>query len=124
MKANELRIYNYIGNKYYLDRVYDTIGVNYNDVEYKYMGGVGFFNIKDAIPILLTEEWLLKFGFEFKGKCISKNWFYLWKDGSKIVFALAEMQEETGTYLEIKYVHQLQNLYWCICGEELEIKLQ
>lgn len=78
---------------------------------------------KDPDPTPLTEEWLLKAGFEFKGKRISKDWFYLWNDDNKIVFALAEMQDETGTYLEIKYVHQLQNLYFALTGKELEFKL-
>ena len=31
--------------------------------------------------------------------------------------------EGSYTTVEIKYLHQLQNLYFAICGTELEIKL-
>lgn len=72
-------------------------------------------------PIPLTEEWLLKFGFEKKGKRFSKDWFYLWDECGSIVFALAEMHDEVGTYLPIQHVHQLQNLYFALTGKELTI---
>lgn len=74
----------------------------------------------DIEPIPLTETWLLEFGFKTQGIRISKDWFYLWYDDKKIVFALAEIQEETGAYLVMKYVHQLQNLYFALTGEELK----
>ncbi len=72
--------------------------------------------------VKLTDEWLVKFGFKIHGRRISRDWFYLWYDDEKIVFALAEMQEETGAYLVIKNVHQLQNLYFALTGEELTIE--
>jgi hypothetical protein len=77
--------------------------------------------IEDYEPIPLTEEWLLKFGFEKKGKRISKEWFYLWHDEGKIVFAIAEMIENIGKYLIINYVHELQNLFHSLTGEELTL---
>ena len=75
---------------------------------------------KDFEPIPLTEEWLLNFGFKKDGSEFSiyeyrytvylsnKNYFYLC-DNKKV--------------LTIMYnVHQLQNLYFALTGEELEIK--
>lgn len=75
-------------------------------------------------PIPLTEEWLFKFGFKFDGHC---SW---WKN------ELIELTIDTGedeysvfnnngdyiTLKGIKYVHSLQNLYFALTGEELEIK--
>ena len=78
-----------------------------------------FNSIHQRIPI--TEEILLEMGFQIHGRRISKDWFYLWSDNQKIVFALAEMQEETGAYLVINFLHQLQNLYFALTGEELTI---
>ena len=68
-------------------------------------------------PIPLTEERLLEFGFE---KDVSKYnicWFlnhvYIW-------FVDGEYINELD--LPIDYVHQLQNLYFVLTGEELTIK--
>jgi len=117
MKAQELRLGNIISRMHDINEpvieivdmfTIDWINRNPNNETYK--------------PIPLTEEWLLKFGFEKKGKRISKGWFYLWDENGIVVFALAEMQDYTGCYLKIKYVHQLQNLYYALTGEELCIK--
>lgn len=70
-------------------------------------------------PIPLTEEWLLKF-------CFDKNFdFLLRKKGFSICFE--KVGNELNCYLEsiginIQYVHQLQNLYFSLVGEELELK--
>ena len=66
-------------------------------------------------PIRLTEELLIKFGFEkYSGGYSSKDSvieltfdFLVWKPNVK--------------RLRILYVHQLQNLYFAITGEELAI---
>ncbi len=106
MKANELRINNYL----------QDFGGNIAQVIYL---------TKDKIilesPIPLTEEWLLKFGFKRQinqpyADYILNDWGicyeidtnnYFWYDYDK---------------LEIKYVHQLQNIYFALTGDELEIK--
>lgn len=81
-------------------------------------------------PIPLTEELLLKFGFEYR------------KKNSKVIM-LGLTKEEYETTLqnwittnffqisrcginalsvEVKYVHQLQNLFFSLCGEELKFE--
>ena len=76
-------------------------------------------------PILIAEYWLLKFGFEPSGRkeeyCLSKNdcnviisriqgdWNFIWE--------LSFMGRP------IKYVHQLQNLYFAVTGMELVYSL-
>lgn len=120
MKSNELRIGNYI---------YSLETQNHQRItglleEQPFFDAITFDypNYDEIEPIPLTEEWLLKFGFEKKGKRISKGWFYLWDENGIIVFALAEMHNEIGQYLNIKHVHQLQNLYFALTGEKLTIK--
>ena len=78
-------------------------------------------------PIELTEEWLLKFGFEKEDFYFFKQ--YEWNnwgmrlnifDGSWVVFHGFANQFSELTV--IKFVNQLQNLYFALTGEELIIK--
>jgi hypothetical protein len=79
----------------------------------------------------LTEEWLLHFGFvihsdyDYRNYTLLKNNFHIsmWMgNGSPGGF------EESGAfywgdnYKKIQYVHQLQNLYFALVGEELTIQ--
>jgi ABC-type phosphate transport system substrate-binding protein len=75
-------------------------------------------------PIAITEEWLLKFGF-YK----SMSWTYAieLKGNLKLVYYLGEKGWSIGfksysDFSNLKYVHQLQNLYWVLCGEELKME--
>lgn len=116
MKTNELRFGNY---------VYDTLGkVNKIDLEaITYIAKETHNQVK---PIPLTEEWLLKFGFEWS------IWHQAWHKLS-FIFDLSE-RGVGGYYMhmvkknneiicpEIIYVHQLQNLYFALTGEELTFK--
>lgn len=71
-------------------------------------------------PIELTEELLLKCGFQKLGKYT-------------FVCDTALMQLEIGVItnkllhsilaIEVKHVHQLQNLYYALCNEELNVEL-
>ncbi len=76
-------------------------------------------------PIPLTEEWLLKFGFI---NDIDEDW------RNDILRLNADWNNEEGWFFyvnynglrpseHIKHVHQLQNLYFALTGEELIIKL-
>jgi hypothetical protein len=123
MKANELRISNY---------VYDTLGkVNKIDLE-----AITYIVNKphnQVNPIPLTEEWLLKFDMELTDGFSSSRKLYLnnyENDISKITYSPKEKLlrlsngQSKGTMLipHIKYVHQLQNLYFALTGEELTFK--
>lgn len=76
------------------------------------------------LPIPLTEDWLLKFGFEEKPKYSHPKY---WK-GNYFCNLNGEFYTNNESYegetlsTNIKYVHQLQNLYFALTGEELEIK--
>tara|TARA_R110000803_G_scaffold35405_8_gene76622 strand:- start:10881 stop:11252 length:372 start_codon:yes stop_codon:yes gene_type:complete len=66
------------------------------------------------LPIPLTEEWLLRFD-------ISDDYFYHIDDGL-LVFGIQVFPDNyyNTVLAELKYVHQLQNLYFALTGEELE----
>lgn len=113
MKANELRIGNYVNHNQYSAKV-TGIELNRLCVDPSVYPYIGYDEIK---PIPLTEEWLLKFGFDFKID------YLLQKNGFSIVF------EHKGNFLmgylesigiDIEYVHTLQNLFFALTGEELK----
>jgi len=79
-------------------------------------------------PIPITEEWLGKFG--FKKHKAEDNYFYKkWgNNGVEFIFNsdrysrnVFEYELGSNKYKQIKYVHQLQNLYFALTGKELEI---
>lgn len=84
-------------------------------------------------PIPLTEEWLVKFGFEF----IESDRNYVKKTRSNFYHSVSWIHDAGESWLTmniydrgrfeqtfaiIKYVHQLQNIYFALMGEELKLK--
>jgi hypothetical protein len=131
MKAKEFRLGNYvnygfIGNEKYLAEI---IGLSKFGIESKVIDKYapkfttlqGHKNIK-LIP--LTEEWLLKFGFENNGNYWLKDYLRVWEWGIciNITYHSQRLGSEDKSCFEIKHVHQLQNLYFALTGKELEIK--
>lgn len=127
MKANELRINNYL--EYFMEdfeNPWRVTQVDIDDIAYF----VQYPNDTDYRPIPLTEEWLLKFGF-VKGKGaffieVLKTEFYFrdsytggyyWGFVSNSDWNMCELTDVR----PVNYVHQLQNLYFAITGEELTI---
>jgi hypothetical protein len=138
MKANELRLGNWISNPIQdINLLVDitTLSKIFYDDNNKNI------NPKDKFqPIPLTEEWLVKFGFieakrhvhYFEEVFYSKS---IIKDSpnhyEQLVISLPLGHIEVGEFnieqsylmnIEMNHVHQLQNLFYCLCGEELEIK--
>jgi hypothetical protein len=74
-------------------------------------------------PILLTEEWLNKFGFEMKGFYRLKVTSFLelcWKPHNKTL----NIQTEKNGFTEdskVRYIHELQNLYFALTQRELTV---
>jgi len=136
IKANELRIGNCVldrGNKILtIDRfIGNKIECDIKGMPDKSENGIPIYyhpfteEINYLNPIPLTEEWLEKFGIDFTS---GEEWYYL-------TFTIKDLLFETSssikgfTYnlccdnqINFQYVHQLQNLYFCLCGEELTIK--
>lgn len=110
MKANELRIGNFVskdGEIYEADFITIRMTENYE-------------------PIPLTEEWLIKFGFE----SINTHGLVTFDKGRLSIHLPCSHYKNGRTYFNswciiehsVKYVHQLQNLYFALTGEELTIK--
>ena len=123
IKANELRI----GNLFIEEnsnKIIEVIGLDKKTVVFS-----GKFLYQwQAKPIPLTEEWLLKFGFEN----VHTDWFY--KDIAKtnsyqfcfnICLSNGKITLDSGfdenSIIKLKYVHQLQNLYFALTGAELTV---
>ena len=118
MKASELRIGNLVDDNGLVETV--TSDHLINDEHYD--------GLKGCLPIPLTEEWLLKFGF----KKSNSDWYttksmQLPFEELAIKLSNGRVTAETDRVEificnEIKHVHQLQNLYFALTGNELEIK--
>ena len=87
------------------------------------------YAFKEVRGIPITEEWLNKFGFEKESKNhwniinpeYTTNWFYVLMKEGKYFIPYRWGKQVTGDRYMI-YVHQLQNLYFALTGEELTIK--
>lgn len=131
MKTKELRLRNYV-----MYNGYEVVvtGVNspqplkdewFNNqylVEVYVSGGLITAREDELEPIVITDKILKKFGLE-----INKYGGYLYQEvyqaGKLFIFVINSFQTQMGDWdyveVEIKYVHQLQNLYFALTGEEL-----
>ena len=125
IKANELRIGNFVtaircDNSQIIDQV--------KQLHESYV--VTKFDWGKVEPIPLTEEWLTKLGFKQTEKIAQKIIRSVGRLGVLNVekskpfeIKLSYWVDDDGILIsKIKYVHQLQNLYFALTGEELEIK--
>lgn len=126
MKATELRIGNLVEigiNKNGSSILGEVEGYANYSILAKSNGNCIMIKIDCVKPIPLTEEWLLRFGFVK----IENNWKCL-----DLIFATISWERSAGIALSFdkesiflpntKYVHQLQNLYFALTGEELTLK--
>ena len=124
MKPNELRIGNWVEQP---NNGVTRVTAILNDLQIKTETG---YIDKYCRPIPLTEEWLLNFGFV---RCGYEDLF--WEHQSIKGFQLAginwaDSDEPDYQFLNysigdeifsIHYLHQLQNLYFALTGEELTL---
>jgi len=120
---NELRI----GNLFdFYDEIKPVIALDsYHDrIAYGLNEDSGYFwcYLDEAFPIPLTDRWMIKFG-KRKKNDISDN--YILKLGLEIVKGEEGWEMLLGKdeiiVATIQYVHQLQNLYFALMGEELKL---
>lgn len=136
MKVEELRIGNlFKGN--FGDDVYEVGYMTPGTEMCVWIKGKNsFVKEADLEGIPLTEEWLVKFGFE-KPECLEEidrdftkqvGFRYVDDLGNKeYAYVISSEVDDYSCYYyvtkEIKFVHQLQNLYYALTGgEELEVK--
>lgn len=123
IQPQDLRIGNYVtsnGINYIVSKI-DIIG-NVQGIEC----GTTFNLDETTEPILLNEEWLLRFGFY---KSVWDNFstyrFMIGENDYTIVIDVYSMYlVEIGdvSLKHINYVHTLQNLVFALTGEELTLK--
>ena len=90
--------------------------------------GTRYKSLEELEPIVLTNEILQSAGFEEKSGLLTskhlENHDLQLKFNGEYYERLAISKLNTVVFdLPIKYFHQLQNLYFALTGEELEIKL-
>jgi len=120
MEAKELRIGNYVNFEFHKDCggvkgvevfISDLEIILHNSSKSKYY-----------TPIPLTEEWLLRFGFEKEivFEAIRFNLF------GKVIVTIHKLGTinfslfNNSFSVKLKHVHQLQNLYFALTNEELK----
>jgi len=120
MKANEIRIGNYVDcvNKRHNEKYIEIESVTCEKINVEFRE----YSLSDCKPIPLTEDWLLKFGFMTNGN----YWTNLVIDLDYITQEDYFEYEIQFPFLDwvkrdLKYVHQLQNLYFALTGEELTL---
>ena len=108
MNANELRIGNLL-----------QFGGGFVEVDIVILRDLDIYPQSQLKPIPITKNLLFKFGFENQEnsnfwRC--EQWDELYLLGSDLHF-----DYEGKTIAIVKYVHQLQNLYFALTGEELTL---
>lgn len=124
LEPNELRYGNYVLHNDAIDTICE-IGQSYNG----YTEKQGYFNFgKYSIePIPLTEQWLINFGFD---KSWDSTFFNLVLPNKYKVYISISLELESyqlcqsvqGFSIDIKFVHDLQNLYYSLTKQELILK--
>lgn len=126
IKAGDIMLNNWFhvnGYPMYVDSIFrDTVYLEFEGNE----GDVWEENIKDLKPIQLTEDILVKAGFEelYKSK-------YTRKLEHKVYFFIEWIERpyqkciyyNNHPFEHIKYLHQLQNLFKSLTGTDLKIDL-
>ena len=126
IEVKELRVGNIVALEYPDGLEYcevKTIGISSVGL----LNGVGDFNnfsIESIILIPLTKEWLIKLGFkydektnEYKAPGVYGVWFFS-VGGDFVYRSLLALTDDYEGYYS---VHQLQNLYFALTGEELTL---
>ena len=127
MTANQLRIGNIV-NFEQTSHIITEIASNFCRSVWhrKNPGEIYIHGYSEINPIPLTEEWLIKFGFNRHGFHFNLNYFQIiYENGNEFSYEYRFSGIEfNNLYIKnsINYVHQLQNLYFDLTGEELEIK--
>lgn len=120
MNTKELRIGNYVN---WLNKNTFVRAIQYCDDSTSYVSTdiSGAITINQIKPISLTEEWLQKFKFMESGEywdyypCISLTKL---KDGLYFFYN----EYDPNLSIKVEYVHQLQNLFFALTGNELTLK--
>ena len=119
IKPNELRLLNWVkyDNRYFQIHSIAYVFPTLNTDEF----GIGVVDYNNIQPVELTPDILEAAGFTNGIKTIETSFleteFYVDLMDGDAGF------NKHGLWFPCKYLHQLQNLYYCLTGEELQIDL-
>lgn len=118
MKNTELRIGNLVSRNNDIYKIWDLKRTELeldNEILDRHVGYCRYDEIK---PIKITKEWLLKLGF----KVCNMDGIYIYtSDYDKIEFNSMLICWVSNTKRNLKYVHQVQNLYFALTARELTV---
>lgn len=114
MEANELRIGNFT---YHSELgIVEVIAVGKDYIHCLFNGETFYESIGRFSPVPLVEEWLLKFGFKLENNTYwNENVSILGLENDRYIHF-------DGGRVFIRSIHQLQNLFFALKGEELTLK--
>lgn len=129
IKANDFRYLNWLnykGNAFQVNDIFGASGL-LTVLPNVTAERPGRLSMHDFEPIPLSEEWLKRLGFESGDDCFYKNlrptmWGYLNLQTED--YSVSISPDIGGIHVpgnEIKFLHQLQNLFYALTGQELEI---
>jgi len=116
MKTNELMYKNYVEHNGLIRQIsgFRTYSTNHTLVRFEMSAGE--YMVESLNPIPLSKEWLLKAGFVKHSPYFSNGSIIEFYENNNALFC--ELPNDNVFY-HIKYVHQLQNLYFALTGVEL-----
>ena len=118
MKATELRIGNLLNYQTAEGDILTTT-IDWQDLKWISEDEQSFNLVHSETP--LTEEWLLKFGFkQISERVYIINYHYGYEFGITNIFIIKN-DNCFMRYKHIQHVHELQNLYFALTGEELSL---
>ena len=119
IQPNELRLLNWVkyDNRYFQIHSIAYVFPTLNTDEF----GIGVVDYNNIQPVELTPDILEAAGFTNGIKTIETSFleteFYVDLMDGDAGF------NKHGLWFPCKHLHQLQNLYWCLCGQELQIDI-
>jgi len=136
LRAQELRIGNYVLDGQDLIKIHS---ISENAISFLYEEKPAFLFVNEISGIPLTTEWLERFGFEpngvFKSMRLAmddlnrygaRTFIVVAYDGEAWIEIISRdvhnnYKESQSHVFQLKYLHQLQNLYFALTGDELTI---
>jgi len=126
MKASELMIGNWV-NFAEENVLFQIVEIDSEGLTVENKSDKTWIELETFEPIPLTEEWLAKFGFvksEEKFNYFERvtyNNYTLEANKRIISFSIDKYKCLDCSHDHVKYVHQLQNLYFALTGEQLKL---
>jgi hypothetical protein len=112
MKKQELRIGNFVSHEGAIKKI---ASIEVFDLCFLYYAGYNAcVDIPDIQPIPLNDEWCKKLGLDVYEANIENEYIMI----NRLINPVRYYYQNT----ELKTVHQLQNLYFALTGNELKIK--